>query len=87
MKYEEVYLKAYANASEARRKLGAYFRFYNNQRPHQALGNRTPAEMFHGSQPVREPGSKEKRCSDEPVLGSYSGVTGPSLNSALILTN
>ena len=87
VKYEEVYLKAYANASEARRELGAYFRFYNNQRPHQALGSRTPAEMFHGSQPVREPGSKDKRCSDEPVLGSYAGVTGPSLNSALILTN
>ena len=36
VKYEEVYLKAYANASEARRELGAYFRFYNDQRPHQA---------------------------------------------------
>ena len=45
VKYEEVYLKAYANASEARRELGAYFRFYNNQRPHQALGYRTPAEV------------------------------------------
>ena len=36
VKYEEVYLKAYANASEAGRELGAYFRFYNDQRPHQA---------------------------------------------------
>ena len=32
MKYEEVYLKAYANASEARRELGAYLRFYNDPR-------------------------------------------------------
>ena len=47
VKYEEVYLKAYANATEARRELGAYFRFYNDQRPHQALGYRTPAEVFH----------------------------------------
>ena len=45
VKYEEVYLKAYA--TEARRELGAYFRFYNDQRPHQALGYRTPAEVFH----------------------------------------
>ena len=30
MKYEEVYLKAYADAREARRELGAYFRFYND---------------------------------------------------------
>ena len=35
VKYEEVYLKAYTNATEARRDLGAYFRFYNNRRPHQ----------------------------------------------------
>ena len=47
VKYEEVYLKAYANATEARRELSAYFRFYNDQRPHQALGYRTPAEVFH----------------------------------------
>ena len=53
VKYEEVYLKAYANSSEARRELRAYFRFYNDQRPHQALGYRTPAEMFHGEQAVR----------------------------------
>ena len=49
VKYEEVYLKAYTNASEARRELGAYLRFYNNLRPHQALGYRTPAEVFHGT--------------------------------------
>ena len=36
VKYEEVYLKAYANATEARRELGAYFRFCNSRRPHQA---------------------------------------------------
>ena len=48
VKYEEVYLKAYTNAGEARRELGDYFRFYNDLRPHQALGYRTPAELFHG---------------------------------------
>ena len=32
VKYEEVYLKAYAYTSEARRELGTYFRFYNDQR-------------------------------------------------------
>ena len=54
VKYEEVHLKAYANATEARREPAAYFRFYNNLRPHQALGYRTPAEVFHGDQTVRE---------------------------------
>ena len=47
VKYEGVYLKAYANALEARRELGAYFRFYNDQRPHHALGYRNPEELFH----------------------------------------
>ena len=81
MKYEEVYLEAYVNALEARRELGAYFRFYNNLRPHQALGYRTPAEVFHGDQTVQEEQSKDRRCLDGSVLGSYAGVTGPSLNS------
>ena len=58
VKYEEVYLKAYVNAVEARRELGDYFRFYNDLRPHQALGYRTPAEVFHGEQDVRSEESK-----------------------------
>ena len=72
VKYEEVYLKAYANGLEARRGLREYFRFYNHRRPHQALGYRTPAEVFHG-EPVEEE-LKERRCPDQPVLVSYGGV-------------
>ena len=48
VKYEEVYLKQYQSMREARAGLAAYFRFYNHQRPHQALENRTPAEV-HGA--------------------------------------
>ena len=51
VKYEEVYLKAYQDGTEARIGLGNYFRFYNTERPHQALGYRTPAEVF-ASTPV-----------------------------------
>ena len=46
VKYEEVYLKAYQDGTEARIGLGNYFHFYNSERPHQALGYRTPAEVF-----------------------------------------
>jgi putative transposase len=46
LKYEEVYLKAYSDAQEARREIGRYIRFYNIQRPHQSLGYRTPAEVY-----------------------------------------
>ena len=82
--HNEVYLKAYVNAVEARRELGAYFRFYNNQGPHQALRYRTPAEVFHGEQDVRSEDSKDRRCA--PGEGSES-LAEPSLNSALILSN
>jgi putative transposase len=46
VKYEEVYLKAYQDGRDARIGLGNYFRFYNTERPHQALDYRTPAEVF-----------------------------------------
>lgn len=46
VKYEEVYLKAYQNGKDARYSLDCYFRFYNNQRPHQSLEYRTPAEVY-----------------------------------------
>ena len=49
VKYEEVYLKDYANVTEALRGLDDYFRFYNTQRHHQALGYRTPEQVFLGS--------------------------------------
>ena len=47
IKYEEVYLKAYQNGTEARKGIGAYLAFYNQERPHQALGYRSPGQVFH----------------------------------------
>lgn len=46
LKYEEVYLKSYESVYEAKQSLAAYMEFYNNQRPHQALGYQTPAEVY-----------------------------------------
>lgn len=46
LKYEEVYLHAYEDLTEARRRIGIYFEFYTHQRPHQALGNQTPAAFY-----------------------------------------
>jgi putative transposase len=48
VKYEEVYLRDYADGAEARSGLGRYFEFYNTERPHQGLGNRTPAAVYLG---------------------------------------
>lgn len=48
VKYEEVYLKDYASVPQAVASLGAYFRFYNPERPHQALGYKTPEVVYRG---------------------------------------
>ena len=86
VKYEEVYLKAYASVLEAQRGLEDYFRFYNGLRPHQALGYRTPAEVFYGEQEAVAEESDRRRWSREKGPQSLAGEPGFSLNSALILS-
>lgn len=51
LKYEEVYLKHYQSLREAQAELSVYFRFYNTDRPHQSLNNRTPEQVYHHAQP------------------------------------
>lgn len=46
VKYEEVFLKDYANIFAARDSLGEYLTFYNEERRHSGLGGRTPAAMY-----------------------------------------
>lgn len=47
VKYEEIYPKGYEDLKEVRQGLKKYFEFYNERRPHQGLGYRTPAEVYH----------------------------------------
>jgi putative transposase len=48
LKYEEVFINAYGAVIEARRSIGKWLEFYNDERPHQALDYRTPREIFEG---------------------------------------
>jgi len=53
IKYEEVYLRAYASVSEARAGIGRYLNFYNSKRPHSSLDHRTPDQAyFNAPQPI-----------------------------------
>jgi putative transposase len=47
VEYEEVHIKDYESVIELEQGLSSYFRFYNEERPHQSLGCHTPAEV-HG---------------------------------------
>ena len=87
VKYEEVYLKAYTSGREAKAGIDAYFHFYNNQRPHQALGYRTPAEVFNGdSGPSTEP-QRETRKSLTGALAIEGKMAGLSLSFVPNLSN
>jgi putative transposase len=55
VKYEEVYLHAYANGTEARMGLTRYFSFYNARRSHQSLEYQTPDEMYFGATAASTP--------------------------------
>lgn len=54
VKYEEVFLNDYNSGTDAYHRLSRYFDFYNNRRPHQSLGYRTPWHVYsQGSERVR----------------------------------
>jgi putative transposase len=46
LKYELIYPGDFTSGADLLPALDRYFRFYNHQRPHQALGYRTPADLF-----------------------------------------
>ncbi len=46
VKYEDIYLRDYGDGLELHAGLRRYFRFYNHERPHSALENRTPASAY-----------------------------------------
>lgn len=66
LKYEEVYLKAYETPKEARTEIGKWFTFYNEQRPHQALGYKRPRAFFEAARPCGYDGQREAALPTSP---------------------
>lgn len=55
LKYEEVYLKQYDNGKDALEGIKGYIKFYNCERPHQALDGKTPRDVFLGGyRPIKQ---------------------------------
>jgi Integrase core domain len=81
LKYEEVYLHAYATVAEAKTGIGAWLSFYNDERAHQSLGYRTPRQIYQKGlwiwddrrcrpaalPPLPEPARNAGKCSPSPT--------------------
>ena len=81
LKYEEVYLHAYASVAEAKTGIGAWLDFYNTERQHQNLGYRTPQQIYQAglwicgrsavptgcASPASRASSESGKCSPSPT--------------------
>ena len=81
LKYEEVYLHAYASVAEAKTGIGAWLDFYNTERQHQSLGYRTPQQIYQEglwicgrsavptgcASPASRASSESGKCSPSPT--------------------
>jgi putative transposase len=71
VKYEEVYLHDYQTPSEAYLGLKKYLEFYNTERYHQALGYKTPYEVYDfGLKKAAARQGKERQSRPEYHLNS-----------------
>jgi putative transposase len=72
VKYEDVYLKDYANGWEAEASLAAYFRFYDHERIHQSLGYRTPADVYRN----RDSSDRQRPDEDQMEIARKKTIAG-----------
>jgi putative transposase len=61
LKYEDIYLKEYATVRELEIGLRRWIERYNNWRPHQALSNRTPAQVYATERKSDAPATTEMK--------------------------
>ena len=71
LKYESVYLHAYASVAQARAGIAAWLNFYNEERLHQAHGYRTPRQIYEEQCPWT--GSAAPNGSASPTSRARSG--------------
>jgi putative transposase len=80
LKYEDIYLKGYANMGELLIGLTQYFAFYNTERPHQSLAYSTPVSVYEsgqggGAKIVDKYGKEEKLVAIATTGQRYSAAS------------
>jgi putative transposase len=74
VKYEEVYLKEYADGWQAEDSLSSYFRLYCDERVHQSLGYRTPAAVYQEKR-FKRPGERDENNTNRAQKNTTSNGT------------
>src|ERR671910_898650 len=76
LKYESVYLHAYASVAQAKAGIAAWLHFYNEERLHQAHGYRTPRQIYQEQCPWTSGRSAAPNGSASPGPRAKSGTGG-----------
>jgi putative transposase len=94
LKYEEVYLNAYASVAEAKAGIGAWLDFYNEERQHQSLGYRTPRQIYQeglwicgrSALPIGSASPASRASSERGEMLAFAHIpTGATANQAFDL--
>ena len=79
VKYEEIYLREYETMAALAAGLEAYFWFYCHERPHQSLGNRTPAAVYDlAVHRTLSPPAPSMAPKSQRLAGSFAQQNGDS---------
>ena len=54
VKYNDLYLNNYETVEDLYAGLDRYFKFYNDERPHSSLEDKTPAEVYYNKEVMRQ---------------------------------
>ena len=92
LKYEEVYLNAYASVAEAKTGIGVWLSFYNDERQHQSLGYRTPRQIYEeglwicgrSASPTGSASAASRASSESREMPAFAHIpTGATANNGI----
>ena len=84
VKYERLFLHDWALGSQVRAGLRDWFALYNARRPHQALGYRTPDEVY-ADKGSPEPGKPVDMMDNAAALPTYPQNKNSSIDNIVVL--